>query len=64
MTARDRADVVTTTIMAIIVDRFRAWLRGEPLSLKAIHDQIERVLRDEFADCAREARDDFKLADD
>jgi hypothetical protein len=64
MTHQDRAAVVTTTIRAIIVETFRAWLRGEPLSLRTMLDEIERVLRDEFADCAREARGEYQLGND
>jgi hypothetical protein len=54
--ARDRAAIVTTTILAIVVDALRQWLRGSSGALTDVHTQIENVIRDEFADLARQAR--------
>jgi len=61
---RDRAAIATTTIVAILTEAWRSWLRGEDVSFAAVRNQVEKSLRDEFADCAREARAEHKLIDD
>jgi hypothetical protein len=59
--SQDRATVVATAITSIVAEALRAWLRGAPSSLPAARQEIEKYLRDEFADCARQARADLKL---
>jgi hypothetical protein len=61
---QDRAAVVATAITTIVAEALRAWLRGGPSSLPAARKEIEKYLRDEFADCARQARGEFELSDD
>jgi hypothetical protein len=51
---QDRASVAATTIIAIL---------GDALRTSEIHDQIARVLRDEFADIARMTRDEIRESD-
>ena len=51
----DRAFGVTTTIIGIVTDALRQWLRGDPADLAGVHRQIEKLLRDEFDDVKREA---------
>jgi hypothetical protein len=53
---RDRAGVAATTILAIITEALRSWIRGGPSTPKAVRSEIEEFLRGEFTDCAREAR--------
>jgi hypothetical protein len=54
---QDRAAKVTVTILAIVTDALRLWLRGNPgSSLADVRTQIENTLRDEFADAAYFAR--------
>ncbi len=51
---RDRANVIATTIISIIVDALRDWLHGDPADLASVRAQIESLLRDEFHDIRRE----------
>lgn len=60
---KDRAAVVTTTVIAIVVNALGAWLHGEPVTLTDVRAQIEDLLRDEFADIKREAAGERFLAD-
>jgi hypothetical protein len=60
---KDRAAVVSTTVIAIVVNALRAWLHGEPVTLTAVRAQIENLLRDEFADIKREAAGERFLSD-
>jgi hypothetical protein len=53
---RDRAATVTATIVAIVVDALRAWLRGGSAGLADVRGQIENVLREEFEDVTRQVR--------
>jgi hypothetical protein len=52
--ARDRAAVVATAIIAIVVDGLREWLHGDPICLADIRMRVSDCLRDEFADIKRE----------
>jgi rubrerythrin len=61
--ARDRAAVVATSIISIITDALRRWLRGEPADLAGVRTQIESLLRDEFADIERQIAGERTLAD-
>ena len=62
--AQDRAAVVATNIIAVVVDALRNWLRGGLTgSLADTHTQIETLLRDEFADLARRVRGERDVLD-
>ncbi len=50
----DRASRVTPTILAIIGEALRAWFRGDPVAWPDVREQVENLLRDEFADERRE----------
>jgi hypothetical protein len=61
---QDRAAKTATTILAIVADALRLWLRGNPgSSLGDARTQIENVLRDEFADVAHFARGERDILD-
>ena len=40
--ARDRAAVVATAILAIVVDALRQWLRGEAVDLTDVRGYVDR----------------------
>jgi hypothetical protein len=61
--ASDRAHVVATSIVAILADALRAWLRDD-VSCRDVRAHIEALLRDEFDDIARMVRDDIRLRDE
>jgi hypothetical protein len=62
--AKDRAAVVTTTILQVIETSLRALLRGEPAGASALRAQVEATLRDEFADNTRAALNEIPLPDE
>jgi hypothetical protein len=62
-THRDRAAVVTTAVLAIVVEALRAWLYHGDGSLADARAAIEDILRDEFADIKREVSSEHTLAD-
>ena len=62
--ARDRAAVVATAIIHIVVTALRSCLHGErPDAIPAARVEIEALLRNEFDEIARQARDETRLAD-
>jgi hypothetical protein len=62
---QDRAAVAATAITSIVTEALRGWIRGAPSGLPAVRKEIEKYLRDEFADCARETRREHNtLTDD
>lgn len=61
--ARDRASVVATTIISIVTDALRRWLRGDPADLAGARGEVESVLRDEFDDIVRQIAGERTLAD-
>jgi hypothetical protein len=61
--ARDRANVIATVIISIIVDALRDWLHGEAADLAGVRSQIESLLRDEFTDIKREAAGEREIHD-
>ena len=60
--ARDRAAVVTTTILATVVDALREWVRGS-VNVTDLRAQVEDVLRAEFDDLAHQVRGERFLID-
>jgi hypothetical protein len=52
--ARDRAAVVATAILAIVVDALRQWLRGEAVDLTDVRGYVESLIRDDYDDIKRE----------
>lgn len=64
MTGRqDRAAVVTTAIIQIIVTALRTRLDNSNASLASVRPEVEAILRQEFFENAREARDQIPPAD-
>ncbi len=64
MTGRqDRAAVVTTAIIQIIVTALRTRLDDSNASLASVRPEVEAILRQEFFENAREARDQIPPAD-
>ncbi len=64
MTGRqDRAAVVTTAIIQIIVTALRTRLDDSNASLWSVRPEVEAILRQEFFENAREARDQIPPAD-
>jgi hypothetical protein len=61
---QDRAARATTAIIAILTDAWRNWFHGDGVSFTAVRDEIEGYLRDEFSDCAHQARSEYELIDD
>ena len=62
--ARDRAGVVATTVLAIVADALRQWLRGgSAAALTDVRTQVETVVRDEFADLANQVRGERDVLD-
>ena len=60
----DRSAAVSVTIIAIVTDALRQWLRGDSAAgLGGVRAQVESLLRDEFADIKREAAADRTLSD-
>jgi hypothetical protein len=60
----DRAIVVTRTIKRVLGDAIVARQRGDRTAIAAASKYTENLLRDEFADCAREAREEYAIHDD
>jgi hypothetical protein len=60
---RDRAWLVSGTILGIVTDALRDWWHGEPVTLADVRGYIASVLRDEFDDIHREAAGERSLAD-
>jgi hypothetical protein len=52
----DRAAVVTTGIILVITESLRRWVHGDTLTQRSARHEIEAMLRDEFADIARQVR--------
>ena len=60
--AQDRAAVVTRAILLIISNAMRGWWDGDrPSHLPMARAEIEATLRDEFADIARQTRDEIRI---
>ena len=62
--ACDRAAVVATAIIQTIVTALRSRLDDPNASLATVRPEIEAILRQEFSEIARNARDEIALADD
>jgi hypothetical protein len=60
----DRAAVVSKTVVLIFAEALRAWFRGDRTDFGATGAAIEAILRQEFAEIARQVRDETRLADD
>jgi hypothetical protein len=60
---QDRAAVVTTAIIQIIVTALRTRLDDSNASLASVRPEVEAILRQEFFENAREARDQIPPAD-
>ena len=64
MTAvRDRAAVTTTAILQIVRKALLAWLDGGQRNMAGTRAEIQTLLRDEFADVARETRNQIRRED-
>jgi hypothetical protein len=62
--ARDRAAVVATAIIHIVVTALRSCLHGEwPDAIAAARAKIEALLREEFDEISRKTRDEIRLVD-
>jgi len=61
---KDRAAVVTTAILQVVVSALRQWLNERGVGLSAVRVEVENILREEFADVARVARDERELPDE
>jgi hypothetical protein len=62
--SQDRAGVVSRAVLQIVTRELRAWADGEPdANIAAVCPEIEAILRDEFQEIARQARDEITLAD-
>jgi hypothetical protein len=62
--SQDRAGVVSRAVLQIVTRELRAWADGEPdANSAAVCPEIEAILRDEFQEIARQARDEITLAD-
>ena len=56
---QDRAAIATTAIIQTIVTALRARLDDRNASLAAVRPEIEAILREEFFETARQARDEI-----
>ena len=56
---RDRAAAVATAILQIVAESLRDWLHGRPHEIATARTEIEALLRDEFCENARDARDEI-----
>jgi hypothetical protein len=61
--SKDRAAIVATAIIQTIVVALLARLDDPNASLVAVRPEIETLLRDEFYENARQARDDIPPVD-
>lgn len=62
--SKDRAAVVATAIIQIVIAALRGWLDGEaPDAFLAARPAIEAILRQEFFENTREARDEIPPPD-
>jgi hypothetical protein len=60
---RDRAAVVTPTLLRIFAAAFRRWHAGDQGALTDMRAEIESTLRDEFHDVARQTLNDIRIDD-
>jgi hypothetical protein len=61
---RDRAAVVTTAILQSIRKALLAWLDGDRPDIASLRIKIQTLLRDEFADVARETLNQIRREDE
>ena len=61
--ARDRAAAVTTAVIQVLRGAQVAWFDGQDVGIAAVRSEIERTLRNEFEEIARQTRDEITLAD-
>jgi hypothetical protein len=61
--ARDRAAVVTTAVIQVLREAQPAWFDGQDVDIAAVRSEIERILRNEFEEIARQTRDEIALSD-
>ena len=61
---QDRAAIVSSTVLQIVTRELHAWANGDPnANIAAVCLEIETILRNEFYEIARQARDEIALAD-
>jgi len=58
--ARDRAAVVTKTVVHIVGEALRAWFHGDQTDFAATRAAIEAILRAEFDEITRQVRDEIR----
>lgn len=61
--ARDRAAVVTTAIIQIVVSALRRWNAGDLADLASVRAEIAATLREEFADVEQQVLNEIRLND-
>ena len=61
--ARDRAAAATTAVIQVLRVALLAWFDCGYADIAAAHSEIEILLRNEFEEIARQARDEITLAD-
>jgi hypothetical protein len=60
--SKDRAAIVSKAVLQIVTRELRAWVYGADIA--AVCPEIEAILRDEFQEIARQARDEIAVIDD
>jgi hypothetical protein len=63
MTVNDRAAVTTTAILQTVRKGLLAWLDGKHPDMAGTRAEIQTLLRDEFADVARETLNQIRRED-
>ena len=61
--ARDRSAAVTTAVIQVLRVALLAWFDRDDADIAAVRSEIEMLLRNEFEEIARQARDEITLAD-
>jgi hypothetical protein len=60
-----RAAIVSKAVLQIVTRELCAWADGEPdADIAAVCSEIESILRNEFQEIARQARDEIAITDD
>ena len=62
--SRDRAGIVATTVLGIVRRALLGWFDRYPTNLAATHAEIETLLREEFADVARQTLTEIRREDE
>ena len=61
--ARDRAATVTTAVIQVLRVALLAWFDSADADITEARSEIEMLLRNEFEEIGRQARDEIALTD-